>query len=73
MIFWWLGRRGFGASGSSESFRGSLTVSVMVFSLDGKIRRTNPKSSTKLLFLLEYFANLMLLSQPKEPAATYLV
>jgi len=73
MIFWWLGRRGFGASGSSESFRGSLTVSVMVFSHDRKIRRTNPKSSAKLLFLLEYFANLTLLSQPKELAATYLV
>jgi hypothetical protein len=73
MIFWWLGRRGFGASGSSESFRGSWTVSDMAFSHDKKIRRANPKSRVKLLFLLEYFANLTLLSQPKEPVATYLV
>jgi hypothetical protein len=48
-------------------------VSVMASSHDLKIRRTNPKSRPKLLFLLEYFANLTLLSQPKEPAATYLV
>ena len=67
MTFWWLGRRGFGASGSSESLRGSLTGSVMASSQDKNIARAAPDSSHKLLFLLAYFANLTLLSQVAEP------
>jgi hypothetical protein len=41
MIFWWLGRRGFGASGSSESLRGSVTVSVMASSVISNMIRHN--------------------------------
>lgn len=37
MTFSWLGRRGLGECGSSESLRGSLTLSVMASSIDQKM------------------------------------
>jgi hypothetical protein len=46
MIFWWLGRRGFGASGSSESLRGGVTVSVMASSMTSNMVRHNAEIKT---------------------------
>jgi hypothetical protein len=75
MIRAWLGRRGSGAPGSSDSLRGSLTSLVMA-SLpqhNEADRRTVPNFLHKILILLDNFANLMLLSKAWELTESLLV
>jgi hypothetical protein len=43
MTFSWLGRRGFGAFGSSDSFLGSLMSSVMAVLQDTSMRLVDPQ------------------------------
>jgi hypothetical protein len=61
ITFWWLGRRGFGASGSSDSLRGNLTSSVMA---NLPLQENAPARDSfqyNLLILLYFFTNLGIL------------
>lgn len=68
MIFWWLGRIGFGALGSSESARGNLIFSLMGRSPLCEIM-TRPETGINhnLLLLLAYFTKKTYFPQLVEP------
>jgi hypothetical protein len=58
MTFWWLGRTGLAASGSSESLRGNLTSSVMAFLPLKENARPLQLFNDKPLILLHIFTHL---------------
>jgi hypothetical protein len=53
MTFSWLGRRGFGAFGSSESLRGSLMSSVMAILQGPSMRLGEHRINSQIVDLIE--------------------
>jgi hypothetical protein len=73
MTFWWLGRTGPGASGSSESLRGNLTSSVMASLPFGKNAPRQDLFQRNLLILLTIFTHLTTLPTLAELLPTLFV
>jgi hypothetical protein len=73
MTISWLGRRGFGAFGSSDSFRGSLISSVMAMLRAGSMRPSPAELIRNILFSFNNFAYLATVARLREPAPTYKV